>query len=306
MKSYDSYGTAKNFYFSIIFDYMTAAQDWLDSNYPKEGRGEIKNLLICDVSDLNDKEFCNLIVVDFNNKHFLNPNCSESLSGVLVLSDFVKLEELYIKNQFINKLILEKCSNLKNLQVSNNILREIIWPDNKEMLETIDVSNNNIYAQDLSCFSSFTNLVYLHLGTGFFYDIDDDEEKREKKDNELAIKKEEKIKERINNNIYNRWNGSLIHLEKLKNLEELDINATDIDRGIEKLPMDRMSRFMCGDFGRINARVQKIREICDFEETLALSTNFDDNIEKMRKISEAVIRIRERENEAQEQEYIQI
>lgn len=235
---------------------MTNAQEWLDRNYPPNERQNITKLLICNASEFENGSFQRIVAVDYESKHYLT--VSESLTGALDLSSFPQLQKLMIRNQFINKLILTDCRNLKEIFGMDNLLREIELPEQTEELNVISLVNNNFVRQDLSRFANFTNLWGLYLGTN--------------NDN------------RIGNNVYNRWNGSLVHLRNLTKLEELDINSTDIDSGLEFLPTDELIRFTCGDIGRIGARVNQIKEICDFDEEDASDENIDENLFKVGEI----------------------
>ncbi|KLL02857.1 MAG: hypothetical protein MRECE_41c014, partial [Mycoplasmataceae bacterium CE_OT135] len=102
-------------------------------------------------------------------------------------------------------------------------------------LKNIFLTNNNFSRCNLSEFSSFYHLESLHLGTD---DL-----------------------ERIRQNIYNRWNGSLQPLQNLDDLEELDINSTDINDGWYYLPTKQMLHLTFGNSGREGAGVDRLREI---------------------------------------------
>jgi hypothetical protein len=80
---------------------------------------------------------------------------------------------------------------------------------NYEKLIELRIASNNFTTQDLSIFSKFVNLKTLQIG-----EID---------------------KERIKNNTYNRFYGSLKHLGNLTKLEKLSIDNTDINLGLEYL-----------------------------------------------------------------------
>lgn len=239
---------------------MTNAQTWLNNNYPLSRRNRVTKLLICCDIYQRHEVFQSEIAPQFdrNNTHYLID--SESLTGILDLSSFSRLRKLMIKKQFIRKLFLTNCHNLEEIYAEDNLLREISLPNSAGKLNTISLVNNNFPAQDLFLFSHFINLKFLHLGTNNNW--------------------------RIINNIYNRWNGSLFHLRDLTELFELDINATDIDSGLEYLPTDNLFYFTCGEIGRVNAGVNRIKELCEFDEAEAISNDIINNLLKVRRINQ--------------------
>ena len=239
---------------------MVNAQEWLNNNYPLEERRNVKKLLICNDIYREHEVFQNEIANQFDSAttHYLTT--SESLTGTLVISSFPQLEKVMIKKQFISKLTFANCQNLEDIYAEDNLLREIVLPQNVRKLDTVSLVNNNFFAQDLSCFSRFTNLRFLHLGTNNNW--------------------------RIINGIYNRWNGSLVHLQDLDKLMELDINATDVDSGLEFLPTEELFYFTCGDMGRANAGVSNIKQLCRFSEEEAISNDFGVNLVKVGRINQ--------------------
>ncbi|CAG8499910.1 31283_t:CDS:2 [Gigaspora margarita] len=183
------------------------------------------------------------------------------------LASFPNLEEIVVEGHFINGLILTGCSRLRKIHASNNLLREVIFPYQAPGLEDIMLTNNNFREQNLSCFTRFTRLHRLFLGT----------------DNP----------DRINQGIYNRWCGSLIHLLTLTRLQELDINATDINSGLKYLPTRNLFLFTFGNKGRTNARINnlkaEIENYLEFEEGETMeewagNEEFEDNMGKVEDI----------------------
>ncbi|CAG8457165.1 8323_t:CDS:1 [Cetraspora pellucida] len=158
------------------------------------------------------------------------------------LSTFPNLEEIVVEGHFINCLVLAGCSRLRKIHASNNLLRAVVFPHRAPEIEDILLTNNNFCEQNLSSFTRFPRLHRLFLGT----------------DNAA----------RIRQGIYNRWYGSLIHLLTLTRLQELDINATDINSGLKFLPTGDLIFFTFGDKGRNNARVNILRT--EIEDYLAL------------------------------------
>jgi len=176
----------------------------LDQNYPKERRGEEREL---DIS-------------------------GEGLTGELKLGDFKKLQYLTCSNNKLTSINLEGCEelvgidcrknkieelkldqncNLKELQASDNEFQKItnifskIGDEAKDKysaatLNYFDVNNNNISGEDakLEHFKKFERLKILSVGSS-------DKDKK------------------------NRFFGSLVEdLKDLKELVEININNTDI------------------------------------------------------------------------------
>jgi len=86
---------------------MVNAQQWLDANYPKENRSEIKELHINGF----DGEY--------------HKYEEEKLSGSLDLSDFVNLEKLDCSGNLLTNLDLTKCINMQELDCGTNELTEL-------------------------------------------------------------------------------------------------------------------------------------------------------------------------------------
>jgi len=136
----------------------------------------------------------------------------EGLIGELNIEGFEKLKEVNcFKNKLTNLKIID-CPNIENLNVSCNSLKNFDFLDNlnTEKLTQLSVHSNDFKESNLSVFSKFTNLEELYLDN---YDG-----------------------ERISNNTYNRFYGSLEPLKELKNLRLLNISGTDISEGLEYLP----------------------------------------------------------------------
>src|SRR5687767_185821 len=108
---------------------MTNAQVWLNSNYPLNQQ-RVKKLLICPDTYREHEVFQNEIAPQFDrsNTHYLTT--AESLTGNLEISSFPQLQKLMIKKQFINRLVLSNCHNLRELYAEDNLLREVVLPRN--------------------------------------------------------------------------------------------------------------------------------------------------------------------------------
>jgi hypothetical protein len=92
--------------------------------------------------------------------------------------------------------------------------------------------------------------------------------------------------ERISQNIYNRYYGSLELIKNLNQLEELDLNATDVESGLEYLPTQNLKLITFGDKGKIQAKVNALKKTLEFDEQLTSSKNAIDNQQKIGRITE--------------------
>jgi Leucine-rich repeat (LRR) protein len=132
------------------------------------------------------------------------------------------------------KLNLENFTNLEKLNCSENLVTELdLISCNEENLIEINIDSNNFSKQDLSIFSHFTKLERLYLGT---------------------VKPD-----RVRQNLYNRFTGSLEYLKNLTKLKELGISNTDIDSGLEYLPKN-LKKIYCVNYRGAEAGCEKIRE----------------------------------------------
>jgi hypothetical protein len=108
---------------------------------------------------------------------------------------------------------------------------------NTETLEYLNLNSNNLQEEDksnLSFFNKFKNLKELNVGN----------------------KNEEKIMQ----NIYNRFSGSLEPLKDLNNLRLLNIESTDVNSDIEHLPSS-LEEFYCAS--ELRKSDSKVKEIAD-------------------------------------------
>jgi Leucine-rich repeat (LRR) protein len=229
---------------------MVNAQTWLNQTINERQKRSIQKLLIADISFQQDP-FYQSAYRNVQHAYYLN----QPLTGKLNLSDFIRLRELQIEGTRITKLNLSRCSNLKEIRVDNNRLTQITFPRQARNLEAIHVTNNNLSASDLSCFSNYSVLKSLYLGT-----------------NDVA---------QINRGIYNRWNGSLTPLRHLQYLEELDINSTDISLGLNDIPLNNLQFFLFGSYDRQGAGVNNLKTMLNVEEDLAKSEETTHNFRKL-------------------------
>jgi len=133
------------------------------------------------------------------------------------LSDFENLTDLNCSYNQLNELNLTGLTKLENLSFNDNLIERFEFSLlNPEKLTSLDLRNNNLSEQskkdiDISIFSKFTKLKQLLIGN----------------DN----------KEKIEENKYNHFVGSLNSLKGLTDLENLHISNVDINQGnVEDLP----------------------------------------------------------------------
>lgn len=208
------------------------AQTWLDQNYPLEKRGEITELTINSLwayeGSLKLERFVNLKKL----------NCSGNKITDLDLRDCPNLEEL---DCFSNQLTsLDFCLNhkLKAINIGNNQFIDtrpfqlLAYP--KRVIE-LDISQNNFKSQTLDFLAPFTNLERLDISN---FD-----------------------QETIEKGIYNCFYGSLKPLEYMKSLRTLLVQNTDIDSGLEYLPLDNLDIFGYFDNYRPNCGIKKIHDL---------------------------------------------
>jgi len=106
---------------------------------------------------------------------------------------------------------------------------------------------------------------------------------------------------KLSQNIYNRFYGSLEPLKNLIFLAELDISGTDINNGLELLPLDNLRRFFCARI-RAGAKVEEIKNMLNLSEEEAESEEIKVNREKISKIRVyQFYAIRQRNNLAMQQ-----
>ncbi|KLL04767.1 MAG: hypothetical protein MRERV_12c030 [Mycoplasmataceae bacterium RV_VA103A] len=182
-------------------------QEYLSKKYPSQkDKQKVKGIIIDGSISQEEREIYKTIS-----------------GGELNLSAYPNLEKVVISGHYLKspltKLEVTDCLNLKELEFYNNLLTELECSKNIK-LEKLTFFSNNFLKQDLSMFSHLVNLKTLWFGN---YD-----------------------KERIKNDIYNRFYGSLKPLQNLTRLEWLSISNTDVDSGLEFLP-DSLKKFKCYD-----------------------------------------------------------
>ncbi|CAG8558426.1 10059_t:CDS:2 [Diversispora eburnea] len=228
------------------------AQAYLDKHYPEEKKGNITELNLRDKNlrgSLKLENFTKLRKLDCSDNRTYDRGKITSLEII----DCPKLERIDCYGNNITELKIGKLDNLARLCCSNNQLREIdinVCPNLKEFdcsdnylvnldlsknrkLWRLNIENNNFAEQDLSFLSHLANLKGLRLrnrltklaSTDLYY------YEKLKKERQYQENLEKKAK-----NIYNRFTGSLKPLKNLTKLENLYIENTNLDSGLEYLP----------------------------------------------------------------------
>ncbi|CAG8466146.1 31313_t:CDS:10, partial [Racocetra persica] len=203
-------------------------EKYLEEKYPGKEKSEITGTLYINDKNLEDdlkiEGFSSLEKLDCNKNKLTSLeiigcprlkmlHCGFNQLGSLDLTNCEKLEELNCTNNKLASLDLSNLTSLKKFHCQNNFLTDIDYSVlNSEELIELKIGNNNLSEQDLEEFSGFTNLQVLWIGNNSDYD------------------------NKIDENKYNRFVGSLKPLEKLTKLRELEISNTDIDSGLEYLP----------------------------------------------------------------------
>ena len=114
-----------------------SVQEYLDQNYPKNQRKEIKKLDIA----------------------------LKNLPGSLDLFDFINLEELNCYDNQLTQLTLPNPNRIRWVNVENNYLTDLSFLKvlDSEKMTSLHIRSNNFPEQDLSVFSRFVNLEGLSI-----------------------------------------------------------------------------------------------------------------------------------------------
>ncbi|CAI2161907.1 5557_t:CDS:10 [Funneliformis geosporum] len=161
---------------------------------------------------------------------------------------------------------LEHVGNIKELNLSDNYLRNLEFIDNlnhPENLIILNIDDNEFTKKDLFFLTRFKNLEELNLGNNY-----------------KSIKQ-------IKGSHYNRFYGSLEPLKFLTKLKKLNISTTDISHGLEYLP-NSLEKFSCRYNKEIpNAKVKKIHKLLSdrgiVEDDLEYIKNFSEKFRNIRK-----------------------
>ena len=204
---------------------MVNAQEWLDKNYSKE----VKEL------DLANQDLVGqLIIQDFPDLESIKCGNNKNLASIKLIN-LPKLNYFHANGCQVAYLTIDNCPEINELNIANNLLTNTSFLSslNPEKLTHLSIHSNNFAEQDLSFLSKFVKLEKLFV------------------DNHS--------KEKLEQNIYNRFCGSLQPLQNLRELKWINIANTDIDSGLEYLPPSLRKICLINSWQQKNAGYLKIK-----------------------------------------------
>ncbi|RHZ36164.1 hypothetical protein [endosymbiont GvMRE of Glomus versiforme] len=217
-------------------------QKWLDNRYPtKEDKEKVKEINIKKINQERENQgtieklfgetldlaaYPNLEIVWIRGEWLKTPLTN------LNVNNCEQLIWLDLRNNQLTNINLTNCANLEKLQCVGNLLVGLDLTNNHQLKE-LWLSNNNFSEQDLTFVSHLTDLKGLSLGS---YD-----------------------QVRIQQDIYNRFHGSLEPLKSLTKLERLYIRSADVNDGLEYSP-DSLRDFYCSAKERPGAKIKILEQ----------------------------------------------
>lgn len=194
-----------------------SAQEWLDSFYPtpeaKDNCKEIKIGINEYHTGINTKLKDSLKVENFKNLNTLSFPYSKVTS--LHVSNCPNLVEINCGYNKLKELKITNCPKLTKLDFWGCGLKEFDFSSlNPESLVHLQIGDNNLSPQDVSCLAPFVNLEWARIGTMTWQNQEFEEAE----------------------DVRNRFYGSLKAFKDMKKLRDLNIANTDIDSGLEYLP----------------------------------------------------------------------
>jgi hypothetical protein len=162
----------------------------------------------------------------------------------LDLSKNTKVVTLNCSSNNLTDLDLTNCESLQSVDMEFNQLSDVNFLEKLPSPEKLKILSLgfNVIDSDLNAFSRFTNLENLSLGTCCYGISNKDSQSQESK--------------REN---FNKFHGSLEFLKELSQLKKINISDTDIDGGLEFLPVS-VKEIYCFSKKRSESRVKKIEE----------------------------------------------
>lgn len=198
---------------------MPNLQEYLNQTYPtKQEKERVGTICFTDISPKRMEKIAENRTHGWFTAYLKKEQQKEIEGGELDLSEFVNLAEVRIDGNYLKtpltKLKFSTSARWLELLICiNNNLTSIDFLENlpnPNLMKILNIYNNNIQPTDIEIFSKFANLTCLKIGTE---------------------------KEAFQNGKHNKFYGSLKSYQNLTKLERICIEATDVDRGLEHLPM---------------------------------------------------------------------
>ncbi|CAI2199048.1 12354_t:CDS:2, partial [Funneliformis geosporum] len=236
---------------------MTTLQEYLNQKYPSQEDKEKVEVINTyrDISNskrnklkegnLDLSEYPNLTKLEIDGSEL-----SEKLTN-LNLGPKPKLREFYCPNNHLSNLDLTNCPVLEKLDCSNNQLTELDISQLKK-LTTLDCGSNQLRELDaLKC----PNLKVFKCSNNFLNNLDLNKNGKleilDISDNDFT---EQDLK-RIQEEVYNRFAGSLEPLKNMAKLKNIRFSNTDLSEGLEYLT-NNLERLECSANERENAKTK--------------------------------------------------
>ncbi|KLL05310.1 MAG: hypothetical protein MRERV_2c032 [Mycoplasmataceae bacterium RV_VA103A] len=172
----------------------------------------------------------------------------------LDLKEYKNLKRLFLTYNKITSISLSGCKELKCLYLYSNHLSSVGFLDtlpNPDKLEVLEIYNNNIEPTNIEMFAKFVNLRNLKIGN------------------------DKEYLKYYQNNKRNCFYGSLKSYQNLTRLGSICIEATDVNEGLEYLPMSLAKRTIGGMYGYIECSPHGLEVGCKKIQDQLRKYNYD-------------------------------
>jgi len=198
---------------------MVNVQEWMDQNYPRERKIKVTHL---DIRYNNLEGSLNL--EGFTSLEWIS--CSDNKLVSVELANLPKLRDFYCCNNKITSLKVNNCPEISLFDFKINMVESFDFQSlNPKKLKHLEVQNNKFLPQDLSFLEPFTNLEELWIGFRDQYYAGWTDHRKG-----------------IRNCFFGCIPSFFRQFDKLK---VLDISNTDIDDGLENLPVSLKKLLIC-------------------------------------------------------------
>jgi len=189
--------------------------------------------------DLDLREYVNVAILEL----------SDNKISSIKLPKNSKIKRMMLGRSQLTQIDLSQQEELMDLDLNENNLTSIGFLNtlpNPEKLESLYIFNNKIQPTDISIFSRFVNLKTLMIGTSMSLD-----EKR------------------------NHFYGSLKSYQNLTKLENVCIEATDVNEGLEYLPTGLIKKSEIEKYSSIQCRSFIPEARCSFIQNQLRKYDYD-------------------------------